>query len=358
MSPSFDPFTQSFALLYADGTPFNVSIPELDWFVRYNTKICINYASQLGGSIVLLVVLALLTKPEKRYSPIFFLNATALLLNVVRLICMCLYFTGAWSESYAYLAEDYSRVHRSDYSNSVAGVIFTFLLLVCIELSLVLQTQIICVTLNSICRALILIFSTVIALVTIGFKFATAILSAKYILSASSFARWVWLQSASNIVVTISVCFFSTVFAVKLGIAIFHRRKMGLKQFGPMQAIFITSTQTMIVPGRYMVAFLTKCKSSHTSAIFSIMQYVSSIPEMESNVLTLVAIFLPLSSIWAAASIRSQQPEPTYGSQKSMLKRHAMDSVVSTAAESSREHIPLSDRSSRERAKSRSLNID
>lgn len=37
-------------------------------------------------------------------------------------------------------------------------------------------------------------------------------------------------------------------------------------------------------------------------AIFSILQYTTSIPSMDSNVLTLVAIFLPLSSIWASSS--------------------------------------------------------
>ena len=38
------------------------------------------------------------------------------------------------------------------------------------------------------------------------------------------------------------------------------------------------------------------------AAIFSILQYTTSIPSMDSNVLTLVAIFLPLSSIWASSS--------------------------------------------------------
>ena len=37
-------------------------------------------------------------------------------------------------------------------------------------------------------------------------------------------------------------------------------------------------------------------------AIFSILQYTTSIPSMDSNVLTLVSIFLPLSSIWASSS--------------------------------------------------------
>ena len=38
-------------------------------------------------------------------------------------------------------------------------------------------------------------------------------------------------------------------------------------------------------------------------AIFSILQYTTNVPELGSQVLTFVAIFLPLSSLWAAAAI-------------------------------------------------------
>ena len=37
--------------------------------------------------------------------------------------------------------------------------------------------------------------------------------------------------------------------------------------------------------------------------IFAILQFVVTTPAMNSNVLTAVAIFLPLSSLWASASI-------------------------------------------------------
>lgn len=39
------------------------------------------------------------------------------------------------------------------------------------------------------------------------------------------------------------------------------------------------------------------------TAIFSILQIVSSVPELGSQVLTVTAIFLPLSSMWASAAL-------------------------------------------------------
>ena len=51
---------------------------------------------------------------------------------------------------------------------------------------------------------------------------------------------------------------------------------------------------------------------SFQTAIFSILQYTANVPELGSQVLTFVAIFLPLSSLWAAASI-NHKADPSSG---------------------------------------------
>ncbi|MCJ1224557.1 hypothetical protein MMC12_001202 [Toensbergia leucococca] len=298
-TPPFDPFTQTFTLLLADSSPFNVTIPELDDFVFYNVNICINYASQLGGSLILLIVLLLLTKTDKRQSPIFILNALCLSLNTIRNILQCLYFAGPFSETYAYFGQDYSRVPRSTYATSVTATVLTFLLLLCVELSLILQVRVVCVTLRDIYRRGILVISVMIALVAIGFRLALCVENSRYIVSLTYLIPLTWLGSAANITTSISVCWFCAVFVTKLGFALEQRRKLGMGTFGPMQVIFIMGCQTLIIP-----------------AIFSILQYFINVPSMSSNVLTLVSIFLPLSSLWASASLRSnspalKSPEPT-----------------------------------------------
>lgn len=248
-STSFDPFTQSFTLLLTDGTPFNVSMPELDDFVLYNVQICINFAAQLGASLILLIVLLLIAKPDKRRAPIFIINALSLVLNVIRNVLQCVYFTGPFSEIYAYFGQDYSRVPKSAYATSITAPVLTFLLLVCAEISLILQVRVVCVTLREIYRRAIFVLSVNIALLAIGFRLALCIENSKDIISLAPETALQWLTSAANIMLSISVCWFCAVFVTKLGFALVQRRKLGLAQFGPMQIIFIMGCQTLILPG-------------------------------------------------------------------------------------------------------------
>ncbi|KAL8995844.1 MAG: hypothetical protein Q9169_004496 [Polycauliona sp. 2 TL-2023] len=285
-STTFDPYSQSFTLLLRDGTPFNVTLPELDEFILYSVQMSINYAAQLGACLLFLIVLLLLTKPDKRRSPIFAINAVALTLNFLRTLLHCLFFTGPFNEVYAYFGVDYSRVTSSDYANQVATIVLSVLLLVCVELSLLLQVRVVCTTVRRAYRHLILAFSIVIAGLAIGFRLAFCIENAKAILSLEPPLPFRWLASATNITASISICWFCAAFVVKLGFALDQRKKLGVGSFGPMQIIFIMGCQTLIVP-----------------AIFSIIGYFVDLPSMDSNVLTLVTIFLPLSSLWASASL-------------------------------------------------------
>lgn len=248
---SFDPFAQSFTLLMGDGTPFNISLPELHDFILYNVQISINYAAQLGGSMVLFILLLLLTKAEKRQTPIFIFNALALLLNFIRNIIQCVYFTGPFAEVYAYFGQDYSRVTTSDYATSVAGTVLTTILLACVEVSLVLQTRVVCVTLRSTHREAITVFTTLIALVAIGFRLALCIQNAKAIVLTESEVSLHWLSSASNITFTVSICCVCAIFVAKLGYTLYQRKKMGINQFGPMKIIFIMGCQTLVIPGMH-----------------------------------------------------------------------------------------------------------
>ncbi|KAL8762471.1 MAG: hypothetical protein Q9184_001554, partial [Pyrenodesmia sp. 2 TL-2023] len=298
-NPPFDPFSQSFTILTGDGTAINITIPELDAFILYSVQISINYAAQLGASLIFLIVLLLLTKPDKRKSPIFIINSIALLLNVLRHLLQCLYFTGPFSETYAYFSVDYSRVTRSDYANQVAITVLTWLLLVCVELSLVLQVRVVCITVLDFYKRIIYVLSICIGGLAIAFRLALCIENSKYILSLKSQFALEWLASATNITTSISICWFCLVFVIKLGYAMRQRKKLNVGSYGPMQIIFIMGCQTLVIP-----------------AIFSIIQYFVPLPSMDSNVLTLVTIFLPLSSLWASSSVgnrRQLTPQPQLG---------------------------------------------
>jgi pheromone alpha factor receptor len=245
----FDPFTQPFTLLLQDGTPFSLSLVDLDDFILYSVEICINYAAQLGASCILLIALLLLTKADKRNSPVFILNAFSLVLNVIRNVLQCLYFTGPFSQTYAYFGQDYSRVPKSAYATSIAATVLAVLLLVCIEASLILQVRVVCAILKPLYRQAIFASSAIIALLAIGFRLALCVENSRFIISLEPPTALNWLESASNITTSISICWFCAVFVTKLGFALHERRRLGLKRFGPMQIIFIMGCQTLIIPG-------------------------------------------------------------------------------------------------------------
>ncbi|KAI9802643.1 MAG: hypothetical protein M1825_002665 [Sarcosagium campestre] len=284
-APALDPFAQSFTLLLSDGTPFNVTLTDLDGFNLYNIRICINWASQLGATLLLLVVLLLLTKVDRRQSPLFILNVLSLAINVVRCLLQCLYYTGAFNTAYAFFSADYSRVTTADYASSITADVFTLLLLICVQGSLIMQARVVCTTMMKIYRQAITAVSVIVTTLAVGFRLGLVIENSKAILNVEDFSHWEWLASATTITATVSICFFCAIFSVKLGFALYQRRKMGLRQFGPMQIVFIMGCQIMIVP-----------------AIFAVLQYVSDAPELGTIGLTLVAISLPLSSIWASST--------------------------------------------------------
>ena len=246
----FDPYSQSFTLQASDGTFFNVSIPDLDYLVNYDNQVCINYGAQTGASIILLIVLLLLTKSDRRASPIFIVNTLSLALNIIRNVLQSLYFTGPFSETYSVFSGDFSQVSTRDYAISITAAVFTLLVLLCVECSLCLQTRVVCVTMRQLYRKIVFVASVTIALLAIVSRLALCVENSIYIVHAKVDGPLHQLVSAANITETISICWFSAVFVTKLAFALNERRKLGLARFGPMQIIFIMGCQTLIIPGQ------------------------------------------------------------------------------------------------------------
>ncbi|KAI9792683.1 MAG: hypothetical protein M1816_001782 [Peltula sp. TS41687] len=324
--PYGDPFQQSFVLLLPDGTPFNMTVKDLESFNLYNVRISINYGSQLGASLILLVIMLLLTKPDKRGSPIFIFNALALAFNFIRTLLQALYFTSGFNVPYAFFAGDFSRVPTTDYANSVAANAFTLMLLLVLEASLVLQVHVVCATMRDVHRKALTVFCAIVALVAVAFRFALVVENSIAIMKAMNFISWKWLASATNITTTISICLFCAIFIGKLALAMWERKKMGLRQYGPMRIIFIMGCQTMFVP-----------------AIFAVLQYFTEVPELGTNVLTLVSIFLPLSSMWAATLVngRKQEARNPHSQRKLFATRSSHSTGPFSERKDSKETITL-----------------
>ena len=286
----FDPYNQNVTMKYRDGSILEVPVSQLNIFVQYNVRVCINYGCQFGASLTLLVILLLLTHADKRSSVVFILNGLALFFNSMRLLFQVIHFETDFEKVYEYFSGDYSSVPTSAYIISIASTVFTTIVIVCIEISLVLQLHVVCSTLRRRYRRPLLIFSILVALIPITFRFLFMVINCKLIISLDYMGALWWVESATNISITVSICFFCVVFVIKLGFAIHQRRQLGVREFGPMKVIFVMGCQTMIAP-----------------AIFSIAQYYITVPELYSNVVTLVVISLPLSSIWAGATLKNSR---------------------------------------------------
>ncbi|KAL4773207.1 fungal pheromone mating factor STE2 GPCR-domain-containing protein [Aspergillus nidulans var. acristatus] len=286
MASNFNPWNQTITFRLDDGTPFDISVDYLDGILQYSIRACVNYAAQLGASVILFVILVLLTRAEKRASCVFWLNSLALLLNFARLLCDVLFFTGNFVRIYTLISADESRVTASDLATSIVAAITTALLLTTIEISLVLQVQVVCSNLRRIYRRALLCVSAVVATVTIAIRYSLLAVNIRAILEFSDPTIYNWLESLATVALTISICYFCVIFVAKLGFAIRLRRKLGLNEFGPMKVVFIMGCQTLVIP-----------------VIVSITHYFSDVPELQSNVLTIVALSLPLSSIWAGTTI-------------------------------------------------------
>ncbi|KAK2739973.1 hypothetical protein FQN57_006292 [Myotisia sp. PD_48] len=287
MAPAFDPFEQSLVFHRGDGGTFNVSLSDLNKFMVYNVRVSISGGAQLGASVLMVLLLALLTAPEKRLSIVFVLNCATLVVNVVRTACSGIFFTTSWSDIYAYHSGDFSRVTPAAYANSIIGTVTIAVMLILIEFSLLVQTQVVCSTLRDLYRNILLAVSGIVALVAVGFRFGMMVENCKAIIGQYSIIHLKWLQSASNIATTASICYFSAIFMAKLGYAIYSRKKLGIKRFGAMQIIFIMACQTMVFP-----------------AIFSVLEYFVPQFEINANVFTLLALSLPLTTLWSAAAIK------------------------------------------------------
>ena len=255
--PSFDLFQQNVTLVDDTGLAFNTSLGDFDEFKLFGTQESIAMGVQIGACAILLIVLLLLTKPEKRLSAIFVLNSLALVFDIIRCVLETIYWTGPFVSSYAFFAQDYSRVPTSAYAQQVTGTLCTLLLQICVEISLCIQAHVVCVNLRQMHRQAILMVSILIALAALSIRFALMVKNDISIVETEPLDNLDMLDNAANITTTICIGWFCAIFIGKLGLALRERQKLGMMQFGPMQVIFIVGCQTLLVPRKYPQLSLT-----------------------------------------------------------------------------------------------------
>ncbi|KAI4660060.1 uncharacterized protein J4E79_005863 [Alternaria viburni] len=291
--PGFEPWTQNFTLIVpvvtGDESKWavtTVNMADVNYWSVNTARLATSNGVGLGVSIMLLVVLVLLTKAEKRKSFIFYLNTASLFTNTIRCLLLAMYLSSTWNDPYSDVTPYSPPLTNVDWAIYVLINVFSLIVAILVYASLSLQVWIVCVTTPPLHRTIIMGATTTVACAAFGVKFAFVYLNTKYALDNVSPDSLAALDGMTYIMQTISIWLFSCVFTWKLGHAILQRRRLNMPRFGPMQIVFIMGCQTMSIP-----------------AIFTSLQFVESIPpEIVSHVLTIVCIFLPLSAMWAGVA--------------------------------------------------------
>lgn len=253
---NFNPYDQEVIITMPDGhTQFAANLQAMASLQNATVYQAVIFGVQIGLSMLLMVILALMTKADKRRSIIFILNMATLIFIFIRAIIQCVQFSGPLFNFYNWAAAWYPDPGPSS-RQSIAGEVCTFIIVLSMELSLLFQVRIVCCTLSTWQRILLDTTSAIAVFVTTALRFALMVLNIHWnILRVDSatpnqqlaVAR---VSSAANITVVVSITFFSIIFCTKLAHAIRSRRKIGMKSFGPMQIIFVMGCQTLVVPGK------------------------------------------------------------------------------------------------------------
>nr|OQO29492.1 hypothetical protein B0A51_03020 [Rachicladosporium sp. CCFEE 5018] len=296
--PGFDVNNQTFNLVDADGvTLWPTSTDDINTVKNLAVQTAIIFATQLGASAMLLCVLLVMTASSKRRSSAFIFNVLALVCNVIRCTIQCVEMVGPFMDFVLVVMQiyDVAGIHEA-VAQSVTCSVMTTLVFIFLQAALIFQVKVVVMTAGRIQRVAILSFCCVISLLAIAFRLNLLVINCKNTINSRALSPEAvdaqnWAQSVSNICQIVAICTFSLIFVAKLGFAIRARRHMGLKQFGAMQIIFIMGCQTLFVP-----------------VIFAILDYYAMRgAQLGSFVETLVAIFLPLSSMWASTDVKSRR---------------------------------------------------
>ncbi|KAH8589682.1 fungal pheromone mating factor STE2 GPCR-domain-containing protein [Bisporella sp. PMI_857] len=290
---TFYPYTQDITILMADGvTPVTVSLYDIDASNWYNCALIMNHGSQLGACIVMFFVVFLLTDRKKRTKPIFILNILSLLFGALRAMFLGLYFLTQWVDIYPSFTGDYSAIPTKAYATSVVATIWPFFMTITINLSLVFQAHTVCLGMsNMYYRHIIIGLGTLVVTVGIGFRFAQTITNSKAIMGAEAYYNMQWVTIGTIATQTAAVWYFSMIFTGKLIYTLYTRRRNGWKQWSGVQILAAMGGCTMVIP-----------------SIFAILEYITidEFPEAGSLAITMVALLLPLSALWARMAIDNE----------------------------------------------------
>ncbi|CCH43013.1 putative membrane protein [Wickerhamomyces ciferrii] len=290
----FDPALQLLNYTSAYGDT-QVTFADIDHYFHILMKNGFIFSTRIGAGGLAMIVLFLTSSNRK--TPVFILNQLSLLFMVIHSGLYLAYLLGGYtSVTFYFTAIQEGIITDNTLNVSAAANIFQALLILTIEASMVFQIRTIFNHPNgknvgwSVTG-----ISFLTALATVGITFYNSISLIVKMFKGESTEDNSKAHDAQIILFACSINFMSLILVTKLIMAIRSRRYLGLKQFDSFHILLIMSSQTMIIP-----SILT---------IFSYALNAFKIVALPASAVMLVALSLPLSSMWAASA--NNAPTPT-----------------------------------------------
>ncbi|KAG5436864.1 hypothetical protein PCANB_001617 [Pneumocystis canis] len=285
---------QTVTLLNSKGNEIQFLLSDFDMFSLSRAQTSMIFSAQCAMSALLALVLLLTSKREKIRTLLFFLNMSGLIAIFIRGCLQCAYLSGTWTSYSVQFLGEFGLLSQNDFCISIVASIMPIFIILFIELSLLIQIRVIYATQKKLQMPLTII-SCIITVIVLTFWIIAAIQNSIAVLSQTHFGNksfWgaPWPYNAARISFALSICLGCLVFVLKLFFAIYKRHKIGIKEFGPMQIIFIMSCQTLIIP-----------------AILIIIDFWVEITGFSSLTQALVIMSLPLSSLWASSRMEKNK---------------------------------------------------
>lgn len=276
--------------------PQEVTFGDFDSYFKTIIVFGIIYGARIGMSFIALPVTYLFTK--RRSSPIFILNMICLFFLFIQSVLYAVTLTDQYN-SLSYIYTDSYAMNRNNSNITAASNVFYLLLITFIEISQTYQVYIIFESPQSMLKWVcygVTGLSAALGLATVALYLDYMIESNMALFSETKVLPH-YLVNVPIILFITSTCLICAALLAKLLIAIQKRRSLGLKQFNLFHILFIMAFQTMVIP---MILTLISFNGFGEDKYSS--QALSSLGT------ALVAISLPMTTMWANSSISSSTP--------------------------------------------------
>ena len=249
---AFNPFRQKVSFFAADGTTkISVPVPVIDQANFEAFGVCINYGTQIGACLVMLIILLVTTPASKLRRASNVLQILALVICPVELIVLVLYFPSPLNEFYRYWAEDYSGVPQRYFDMSIAGSTLSILLVAVLELELMNQAWIMVKLWPNPVKYAVSFVSVLVSLNTLGWRMAFVVLQNESVVNLSRPHNIEMVSEVTVATNAASIFFFCAVFNIKLVQHLITNRSIlpSSKALNSMEILVMTNGILMIFPG-------------------------------------------------------------------------------------------------------------